>query len=119
MEPGFFIWSIPVRVNISCNNKTAGGIQLKRGFGEKKEQMVTALKLPVDVFLGELLISVVGRRAVYIENYRSILFYTDTRLKIQGKNGKLDIQGKNLMIEYYTSNEMKVNGLIESLQLEA
>ena len=72
----------------------------------KKERVISAMKLPMDVFLGELVVSLIGRRAVYVENYRSILFYTDTRLKLQGK-------------DYYTGDNMKVTGLIESVELEA
>jgi sporulation protein YqfC len=84
----------------------------------KREQVISALKLPMDVFLGELIVSLIGRRAVYIENYQSILFYTDTRLKIQGKGCKLNILGKRLFIEYYTGDNMKVTGFIESIELE-
>ena len=40
----------------------------------KKERVISAMKLPMDVFLGELVVSLIGRRAVYVENYRSILF---------------------------------------------
>lgn len=89
-----------------------------KGAGEAKERMIAAMKLPKDVYLGELLVSLIGRRVVYVENYRSILLYTDTELKLQGKNNKLKICGKNLMIEYYTGDEMKVSGKIEELLLE-
>ena len=89
-----------------------------RKAGEAKERVIAAMNLPKDVYLGELLVSLVGRRAEYVENYRSILLYTDTQLKLQGKNCKLKICGKNLMIEYYTGDEMKVTGKIEELLLE-
>ncbi|MDO5416745.1 MAG: YabP/YqfC family sporulation protein [Lachnospiraceae bacterium] len=85
----------------------------------EKERVVSAMQLPKDVFLGELVITLIGKRAVYVENYRSILFYTDTCLRIQGKCGKLKIQGRHLVIEYYTGDEMKVRGMIESVELEA
>ena len=89
-----------------------------RGTDEARERVVAAMRLPKDVFLGELMVSVVGRRSVYVENYRSILFYTDTMLKLQGKNCKLKVCGHHLMIEYYTGEEMKINGVIESVELE-
>ncbi len=92
---------------------------MKKDRGPRKEQIISAMKLPMDVFLGELIVSMIGRRAVYIENYRSILLYTDSRLKIQGKDCKLSLQGKRLSIEYYTGDNMKVTGLIESVELEA
>lgn len=77
------------------------------------------MNLPRDVFLGDILVSLVGRRTMLIENYRSILLYTDTLLKIQGKNCRLLIGGRQLQIEYYTAEEMKVNGIIESIELKA
>ena len=55
-----------------------------RKAGEAKERVIAAMNLPKDVYLGELLVSLVGRRAVYVENYRSILLYTDTQLMLQG-----------------------------------
>lgn len=89
-----------------------------KGADEARERVVAAMRLPKDVFLGELMVSVVGQRSVYVENYRSILFYTDTMLKLQGKNCKLKVCGRQLMIEYYTGEEMKINGVIESVELE-
>ena len=41
--------------------------------GESKAAAVSALGLPRDVLLGDVLVSFVGRREVCIENYRSIL----------------------------------------------
>ncbi|MFR5602021.1 MAG: YabP/YqfC family sporulation protein [Lachnospiraceae bacterium] len=84
----------------------------------QKVAMVSALKLPKDVMLGEILISFVGRHSVMIENYRSILFYTDKQIKLQGKNCRLNIQGSRLQVEYYTKEEMKVVGQIKSVEFE-
>ena len=49
---------------------------------EPKKTAVSALGLPRDVILGDVLISFVGRSQVNVENYRSILFYGDDRLKL-------------------------------------
>lgn len=84
-----------------------------------KEQMIKAMKLPYDVFLGELVITAVGGRSVYVENYRSILLYTNTCLKIAGKSNKIIISGENLKIEYYAKDEMKVTGAVRSIEMEA
>ena len=45
-----------------------------------------ALRLPEDVVKGESLLTFIGRSAVRIENYRGILFYTDTNIRIQAKS---------------------------------
>lgn len=74
------------------------------------------MKLPRDVVLGEVLVSFVGRYSVVIENYRGILIYDDTMVKLQAKHCKLQIRGKHLHIEYYTHEEMKITGQIQSME---
>ena len=85
---------------------------------DAKLGVTSALKLPKDVMLGEMLVSLVGRHCAVIENYRSILLYSDAQLKLQGKTSRLVISGSRLVIEYYTSEEMKVSGLIQSVTFE-
>lgn len=84
-----------------------------------KVAMTSAMKLPKDAVLGEVLVSIIGRGCMVIENYRSIILYTDTMLKLQTKNGRLLVQGSRLKIEYYTNEEMKVSGLIKSVEFES
>ena len=85
---------------------------------ETKVKAVSALNLPKDVVLGEVLVSFLGRQSVVIENYRSIILYTDNIIKLQAKNCRVNIGGSRLMIEYYTNEEMKINGYIKSLEFE-
>lgn len=85
---------------------------------EPKKTAVSALGLPRDVILGDVLVSFVGRNEVNVENYRSILIYTDTLVKLQTKNCKVLIHGSRLRIEYYTAEEMKITGQIGSLEFE-
>lgn len=87
--------------------------------GESKAAAVTALGLPRDVLLGDVLVSFVGRREVWIENYRSILLYTETLVKVQARTCKVVIHGARLKIEYYTSEEMKITGQIQALEFES
>ncbi|RKD28248.1 YabP/YqfC family sporulation protein [Lacrimispora algidixylanolytica] len=85
---------------------------------ESIEKAASTLKLPKDVVLGEVLVSFLGRHSVVIENYRSIILYTDNFIKLQAKNCRVNITGSRLMIEYYTNEEMKINGFIKSLEFE-
>ena len=70
-------------------------------FERVKMAAVEELKLSRDVILGEVLISFVGRYSVTIENYRGILIYDDSTVKLQAKNCKLQIYGRRLHIDYY------------------
>ena len=85
---------------------------------EPKKTAVSALGLPRDVILGDVLVNFVGRGQVNVENYRSILIYTDTLIKLQAKTCRVAVSGSRLVIEYYTNEEMKINGLIKSMEFE-
>lgn len=84
-----------------------------------KEAVVSALKLPKDVMMGEVLLSFIGRQAVVIENYRSIILYTDTLVKLQARNCRVLVHGARLTIEYYTCDEMRISGYIQSVEFES
>mgnify|MGYP000519574729 CR=1 FL=1 len=56
-----------------------------------------------------------GRQEAYIENYKGILEYTDSRILLLGKHCRLSIEGKHLMIPFYTAEEMKITGQIEHI----
>lgn len=85
---------------------------------KRKKAVVSALNLPEDVFIGEMLLTFIGGHEVTIENYRSIVFYTDTVLKLQGKTTRLTITGQQLVIEYYDKEELKLTGQIKSAEFE-
>lgn len=81
----------------------------------KKELLVESLKLPKDMMMGVFMLSMIGNREVLIENYRGILEYTDTCILLQTKQGQIKFEGNNLMIEYYTNEDMKISGYIASV----
>ncbi len=83
-----------------------------------REKMINNLELPKDLMLGAAILTVTGRREVLIENYKGILIYEDSFIKIQTKNCRILISGIHLSIDYYTNEEMKITGLIDSIQYE-
>lgn len=86
--------------------------------GRKKDTLVESLRLPQDAVRGETLLTFIGKGAVLVENYRSILLYSDTSIKIQAKRYRLVIVGRNLCIRYYDKDEMKITGQLESITFE-
>ena len=79
------------------------------------DRMSEAVNIPKDVMCGVPLMRIIGREELCIENYRGILEYTDTFVRIQSKIGQIHITGRKLEIKYYTNDEMKVVGMIDSL----
>lgn len=82
----------------------------------KKELLADSLKLPKDLVLGASIITLTGNREAWIENYRGIIDYCDKMILLQGKNCQICFQGKNLCIDYYTNEDMKISGCIEQIQ---
>lgn len=84
-----------------------------------REKVVTNLELPKDLMLGASVLTVTGRREALISNYKGILEYRDSFIKVQTKNCRIQISGAHLAIDYYTSEEMKISGYIETIQYES
>ena len=81
-----------------------------------REKLASAASMPKDVVLGASVVTMLGRNEVSIENYRGIIEYTDTLIRVQTKSGQIRLTGKRLQIEYYTNDEMKVTGKIQTLE---
>ena len=85
---------------------------------EIRESVVRAFDLPPDLVYGSVLVSVTGQNELLIENYRGILEYKDEHIRIQAIDCRILVVGKQLEIEYYTNEEMKIRGLIEQILYE-
>lgn len=75
-----------------------------------KEQMSEVLNLPKDLTLGAVILTITGKHEAYVENYMSLIEYTENQIRIQTRTCKLEIHGKQLEIVYYTNEEMKITG---------
>lgn len=80
------------------------------------ENMAAKLNLPKDVLLGASIMHITGQHELYIENYKSIIEYTDKIIKVQGKTTKVYISGNNLHIEYFNRDDMKISGRIKNIE---
>ena len=75
-----------------------------------------SLKLPKDTMLGAAIVTVTGNREAFIENYKGILEYNPESIVLQGKNCKICFEGKQLSIDYYTNEDMKISGSIDAVR---
>lgn len=74
--------------------------------------------MPPDVSMHVPILTLTGSHELIIENYRGILEYTDSLIRIQTKIGQMKIVGKCLNIEYYTNDEMQVTGNITCIDCQ-
>lgn len=81
-----------------------------------KELIVESLRLPKDTMLGAAIVTITGKQEAFIENYKGILEYTTESIVLQGKNCKICFEGKRLSIDYYTNEDMKISGSIETVR---
>ncbi len=88
----------------------------KLSLSRQKEMIVESLKLPKDSMLGASIVTITGSREAFVENYKGILEYSKESIVLQGKNCRICFQGKELSIDYYTGEDMKIIGNIESLR---
>lgn len=82
------------------------------------EQMVEALELPKDLVYHAAIVTVTGKQELTLENYKGILEYQTDHISVQTRNCRVTISGKNLKIPYYTSEEMKITGIIQNIMYE-
>lgn len=62
------------------------------------------------------MVTVLGDFEVCIGNYRGITEYTEELVRVQTKGGQIRLTGRQLQVEYYTNDEMKVTGKILTLE---
>ena len=60
--------------------------------------------------------TITGKHEAYVENYMSLIEYTECLIRIQTRTCKLEIHGMHLDIAYYTSDEMKITGEIQEVK---
>ncbi len=80
-----------------------------------KSNIVESLELPRDIMYGAVIITAMGRNQILVENYKGIIEYTKEKIRLQTKNCQVTVQGKQLVVEYYTNEEMKITGFIQGI----
>lgn len=78
-------------------------------------RLLESAQIPEDLSEGAILLHVTGRQEAYIENYKGIMEYTDTRVMLLGKHCRLVVEGRHLSIPFYTAEEMRITGFIENI----
>ncbi len=80
------------------------------------ENIASKLNLPEDVLLGATIVTINGNRELNVENYRGLAEYDDNKIVVQGKKCMIVVEGQKLKIEYFSNVDMKIKGLIKSVE---
>ncbi len=83
-----------------------------------RERFADALDVSKEVVLDSVLISSIGDRELMLENYKSILAYSETCVKIKAKPYPLTVMGTGLEIRNITRELLYLTGRIHSIAFE-
>jgi sporulation protein YqfC len=81
-----------------------------------KEKVTEILELPKEVVLNIPKITMFGCKDILIENYKGIIEYNNEKIRVNTGSGIIKIIGNNLNIREITSEDILVNGIIDSLE---
>ena len=81
-----------------------------------KEYMTELLSLPKEIVLDLPQIILTGSQEVNIENYKNIIEYTETRIRVNTNSGILLISGHSLLLKQITAEYITVAGEIVKLE---
>ena len=76
------------------------------------------LEMPQEVYSDTPKITITGFNEMIIENFKGILEYEDYYIRINTSLGIININGYELKLENMTNDDIKVNGKIESIDIE-
>ncbi len=76
------------------------------------------LEMPQEVYSDIPKITITGFNEMVIENFKGILEYEDFFVRISTHIGIININGFELKLENMTNDDIKVNGKVESIEIE-
>ncbi len=77
-----------------------------------KEKLAKSLSLPKEIVLNLPVVVWTGRNEANIENYKGILEYTDTCVRINTRAGLLVAEGTRLRLKQITAENILITGEI-------
>lgn len=79
---------------------------------------LSAMQIPADLSYREAVFTFFGGRELYVENYQKILTYEPRCIRILTRKGIVRIEGSRLTIAYYSGEEMKIAGQMQTITFE-
>ena len=76
------------------------------------------LEMPQEVYTDTPKITITGFNEIIIENFKGILEYEDYYIRVNTSLGIININGYELKLENMTNDDIKVNGKVESIDIE-
>lgn len=100
--------------NVKANNKN-----YNRTSNSMKNKLNKVLEVPDEVAFLATKLTILNFKKMLIENYKGILEYQDFFIRIKTTIGIININGYKLSLEEMTTDDIVVNGNIESIDYES
>ena len=81
-----------------------------------KERVAEMLELPKEVVLNLPKLTMISNNNLIIENYKGVMEYDSSRVRVNTGKGIIKILGNGLVIKEITSEDIMVDGQISSLE---
>lgn len=89
---------------------------MKKIFNNTKEKITKSLQLPEEILLEKLNIEILGNEKINIINHKGIIYYSSENIRINSTSGLLSIKGKDLLLSTLISEELIIEGEIDSIE---
>ncbi len=80
-----------------------------------RERFADAVEVSKEIVLDAVMISSLGNRELMIENYKSILSYSETCIKIKAKPLPVIVIGSGLEIRHISKDLLYLKGRVQSI----
>lgn len=81
--------------------------------GCAREKFGQILDMPLDMIKGCSRMTVIGNDSILIENYKGIIEYEETMIRL---NNDINVFGKTLKIEEITDDDILITGIIKTIE---
>jgi len=92
---------------------------LKREQGTRntniRSQIANLFELPKEIVLNLPMISIIGNQELHIENYKSVVEYSEEVVRINTSAGVLKVEGRKLNLKHMTSEVVTITGTLTNL----
>lgn len=82
------------------------------------EKINKKLDISPDILPGGSLVAIRGRASVSVSGSTGILLYTPTEIRLSLRRGSLSVKGCRLVCTSYNSEELSIDGKIDSVKFE-
>jgi len=83
-----------------------------------RRSLTDLLELPPEVMLDLPRIMLVGQMRVQVENHRGLIEYTPVKVRVSINSGELVISGHDLVVRNILTDEIILDGYIQSIAFE-